>query len=171
MDKSNKIDRIIETFLNLCNVKPFNEISMREVARNACVSHTLVFKYFPTKGELISASYYSIIAKDITLYQAADSLGELVCALIETFEDYENIAALFTEAFSCSADRSVIYSITRDMLFKEVLRLCNGNKSTAEASYVCLIALSFYPDTMRARGETSIKGSYKDVVRNLILSG
>jgi len=142
---------------------------MREVARRANVSHTLVFKYFPTKGDLLSASYYSVMAKNIPSYQAANSLGELVYALIETWENYDFLVSLFTEAFISSSERYVVYSICRSILFKEALRLCHGNKSTAEAFYACLISLSFYPDTMRARGEITIKESYKDIVRKLIL--
>lgn len=157
MSKIKTIEHIINTFLELCSIKSFSDISMREVARYSGFSHTLLLKYFPTKSMLLISSYELIMKKSIHVYESANSLGELACYIIDTWGHIQNISATFTKAFEVDINnRKLVYKISRDILFKHVMRLCDGNKSSSEAAYTYIIAISHYPSTMIQNEEVTI---------------
>lgn len=171
MSKVNTIDCFMETFLSLCSKKEFTKISMREVARETTYSHTLLLKYFPTKNELLVSSYTYIMKKHTNSYEAANSLGELACALIETWEDRYQIASNFSIAFADHTPlRFSIYKISRKILLKPILKLCNGDKNMVESTYTALMSLVYYPATLIKNQEvnTDIQ-DYKNLLLQLDL--
>jgi AcrR family transcriptional regulator len=167
MSKIDTIDSFIASFLSLCGEKPFTQISMREVARNTQFSHTLLLKYFPTKNDLLISSYAGVMKKNIPVYDSAGSLGELACALIETWEDNYRIVDHFSTSFSEDPALSeAIYNQAKYILLKPMLRLCNGDRTIVESYYTLLISISFYPFTMIKNKEAKL--SIEDYKKTLL---
>jgi len=64
---------IIEAALRVFAVKPFNEVSIRDIAREAGISHASIYRYFPDQQSLFIEAFL----------QGAEKIGMTLDGLIE----------------------------------------------------------------------------------------
>lgn len=155
-DKKETLHIFKSSFVNLCNKKPFNKISMREVARNSGLSHTLLMRYYPTKKDLLLDSFKSKMLEKESNFLRCNSTFEISSVLLEMWEYDQDLVFNFTVAFNNNSKiNKEIYNLSRSIIMPHLERVLHKG-GDLEVEYTLLCSLSYYPSTLIKTGESLI---------------
>ena len=165
-DKKETLDVFQSSFINLCNKKPFDKISMREVARDSGLSHTLLMRYYPTKRDLLICSYRSEVIKMESELLKCDNVFDICSVLLELWGDKQKLVKNFTIAFSSGSKiNKEIYNESRNIIIPHLKRTLTKD-CDVESEYALLCSISYYIFTLIETGEVSTDiTSYKNRLR------
>lgn len=114
-DRKNEMTRqlILDAAVEMLEQAPVNELTVRAVAGQANISERTVFRYFPSRDDLIDAVVGEIRVR-MALPAAPASIEELLAAPRALYEAFEKVAALTKAAL-----HSEIYERMRETSAKE----------------------------------------------------
>lgn len=124
VDKDNIKMLILEAFQRCMLMKPLYKVSMRDIAKEAGISHAKIFYYFETKEELVIeyvryvtsvyADFYTdIFDKAINVKGDAEILNNMIHQLYAT-KDREIYGKIFMQVYAEAAYSHEIYKIVQD---------------------------------------------------------
>lgn len=153
-DKKDTLGIFQTSFINLCNKKPFNKISMREVARNSGLSHTLLMRYYPTKKDLLLDSFKNKMLERESSFLRCNSTFEIASVLLEMWEYEQDLVFNFSIAFSDESKiNKEVYKTSRSIIMPHLERVVPKG-GDLEVEYTLLCSLSYYPSTVIKTGES-----------------
>lgn len=156
-DKKETLGIFKASFIHLCNKKPFSNISMREVARNSGLSHTLLMRYYPTKKDLLLDAYRSKMLEIEGSLLCCNSTFEIASVLLGMWENEQSLVSNFTTAFNRNSNLNLeVYNLNRDIIIPHLKRVLPIG-CDLEVEYTLLCSLSYYPATLIKTGECSLK--------------
>ena len=81
---------IIDAAERMFASKPFNQVSMRDIAKAAGISHATIYRYFPDKQALFVEAFIRGAAKILESIEATDHQepGDTISAVAELFVDF-----------------------------------------------------------------------------------